>query len=113
MWRRSFFGRVRSGRGTGGGKVVLPPPPNREFPERVGLMTSVYTTALGISGALAAGVSVPLAQLTGMGWRESLALWALPAFIAAVAWLPHLRRSDQPENVSAQTSQGGSSMWRS
>ena len=93
--------------------VLLPALVKREFPQRVGLMTSVYTTALGISGALAAGVSVPLAQVTGMGWRGSLALWALPALIAAVAWLPHLRRSDQPENASTQTSQGGSSMWRS
>ena len=95
------------------GNVLLPALVKREFPQRVGLMTSIYTTALGISGALAAGVSVPLAQVTGMGWRGSLALWALPALIAAVAWLPHLRRSDQPENASTQTSQGGSSMWRS
>src|SRR5215218_7601522 len=95
------------------GNVLLPALVKREFPQRVGLMTSVYTTALGISGALAAGVSVPLAQLTGMGWRGSLALWALPAIVAAVAWLPHLRRSDQPENVSAQSPVGVSDLWRS
>jgi CP family cyanate transporter-like MFS transporter len=93
--------------------VLLPALVKREFPERVGLMTSVYSTALGISGALAAGVSVPVAQLTGIGWRGSLALWALPAFLAAVAWVPQLRRSDQPENASAQTSQRVSGLWRS
>jgi MFS transporter, CP family, cyanate transporter len=108
-----FLGTAVLGAAIVVGNVLLPALVKREFPQRVGLMTSIYTTALGISGALAAGVSVPLAQLTGMGWRGSLALWALPAFIAAVAWLPHLRRSDQPENASTQTSQGGSSMWRS
>ena len=108
-----FLGTAVLGAAIVVGNVLLPALVKREFPQRVGLMTSVYTTALGISGALAAGVSVPLAQLTGMGWRGSLALWALPALIAAVAWLPHLRRSDQPENASTQTSQGGSSMWRS
>jgi MFS transporter, CP family, cyanate transporter len=108
-----FLGTAVLGAAIVVGNVLLPALVKREFPQRVGLMTSVYTTALGISGALAAGVSVPLAQLTGMGWRRSLALWALPAFVAAVAWLPHLRRSDQPQNVSAQTSQGSSSLWRS
>lgn len=108
-----FLGTAVLGAAIVVGNVLLPALVKREFPQRVGLMTSIYTTALGISGALAAGVSVPLAQVTGMGWRGSLALWALPALIAAVAWLPHLRRSDQPENASTQTSQGGSSMWRS
>ena len=108
-----FLGTAVLGAAIVVGNVLLPALVKREFPQRVGLMTSVYTTALGISGALAAGVSVPLAQLTGMGWRGSLALWALPAIVAAVAWLPHLRRSDQPENTSTQTAQGGSSMWRS
>jgi CP family cyanate transporter-like MFS transporter len=108
-----FLGTAVLGAAIVVGNVLLPALVKREFPQRVGLMTSVYTTALGISGALAAGVSVPLAQLTGMGWRGSLALWALPAFVAAVAWLPNLRRSDQPENASTQTSRGGSSMWRS
>src|SRR5215212_7342609 len=41
------------------GNVLLPALVKREFPERVGLMTSVYSTALSITGALAAGVSVP------------------------------------------------------
>jgi MFS transporter, CP family, cyanate transporter len=108
-----FLGTAVLGAAIVVGNVLLPALVKREFPQRVGLMTSVYTTALGISGALAAGVSVPLAQLPGVGWRRSLALWALPSFVAAVAWLPHLRRSDQPENASTQNSQGGSSMWRS
>jgi len=48
-----------------------------------------------------------------LGWQGSLALWALPAFLAAVAWIPQLRRNDRPESTSARTSQGVSGLWRS
>jgi MFS transporter, CP family, cyanate transporter len=108
-----FLGTAVVGAAIVVGNVLLPALVKREFPERVGLMTSVYSTALGVTGALAAGVSVPLSRLTGMGWQGSLALWALPALLAAVAWVPQLSRNDQPEITSAQTSLGISDLWRS
>ena len=108
-----FLGTAILGAAIAVGNVLLPGLIKREFPERAGLMTSVYSTALGISAALAAGASVPVAQLTGMGWRGSLALWALPALLAAIAWVPQARRSDLPENASSRTSHGVSGLWRS
>jgi CP family cyanate transporter-like MFS transporter len=107
-----FLGTAVLGAAIVVGNVFLPSLVKREFPERAGLMTSVYSTALGISAALAAGVSIPVAQLTGMGWRGSLALWALPALLTAVAWLPQLRRSYRPADTPAQTSRV-SGLWRS
>ncbi len=94
------------------GNVLLPGLVKREFPERAGLMTSVYSTALGISAALAAGISVPTTRLTGAGWRTSLALWAFPALAAAVAWLPQLRYGDRSANASVGTP-GVGGLWRS
>jgi CP family cyanate transporter-like MFS transporter len=76
-------------------------------------MTSVYSTSLGISAALAAGMSVPLAQLAGIGWRGALAVWALPVLLAGVAWLPQLSRSDQPADPDARSSPGVRDLWRS
>jgi CP family cyanate transporter-like MFS transporter len=108
-----FLGTAILGAAIAVGNVLLPGLIKREFPERAGLMTSVYSTALGISAALAAGASVPVAQLTGMGWRGSLALWALPALLAAIAWVPQARRSDLPENASSRTPHGVSGLWRS
>jgi CP family cyanate transporter-like MFS transporter len=105
-----FLGTALLGAAIAVGNVLLPGIVKREFPERIGLMTSVYSTALGISAALAAGVSAPVAQL--VGWRGALALWALPTLLAAVAWVPHLR-SGRPENASARTSRGVSDLWRS
>ena len=94
------------------GNVLLPSIVKREFPERVGLMTSTYSTALAVSAAIAAGASFPIAHHIGSGWRGALALWALLAFVAAVAWLPQIR-SARPGNASAGTSLGVSTLWRS
>ncbi|MGW6132024.1 MFS transporter [Cellulomonas sp. NPDC055163] len=65
--------------------VVLPVAVKRYFPGRIGLMTGVYSTALGLSAAVAAGVTVPFAD--AVGWRPALAVWAVPAGIAAAVWL--------------------------
>ena len=95
------------------GNVLLPGLVKREFPERAGLMTSVYSASLGISAALAAGVSIPLAQLAGIGWRGALAVWALPALLAGAAWLPQLGRNDRPADPSARNAPAVNDLWRS
>jgi MFS transporter, CP family, cyanate transporter len=106
-----FLGTVVLGAAIAVANVLLPSLVKREFPEHAGLMTSVYTTSLGISAALAAGVSVPLAQL--VGWRGALAVWVLPALLAGVAWLPQLIRSDHPADPSARSAPGVRDLWRS
>jgi MFS transporter, CP family, cyanate transporter len=108
-----FLGTMILGAAIAVANVLLPSLVKREFPEHAGLMTSVYSTSLGTSAALAAGVSVPLARLDGIGWRGALAVWAVPALIAAVAWLPQLGRSDRPADPSARSSPGIRDLWRS
>src|SRR5215217_9094746 len=108
-----FLGTAILGAAIAFGNVLLPGLVKREFPERAGLMTSIYSTSLGISAALAAGVSVPLTKLDGIGWRGALAVWALPALLAGVAWLPQLGRSDRPADPSARNSPGVRDLWRS
>ena len=108
-----FLGTAILGAAIALGNVLLPGLVKREFPEYAGLMTSVYSTSLGISAALAAGVSVPLAQLAGIGWRGALAVWALPALLAAVVWLPQLGRSDRRADLSARGSPGVRDLWHS
>ena len=95
-----FLGTAILGSAIAFGNVLLPGLVKREFPEKAGLMTSVYSTSLGVSAAIAAGVSVPLAGLDGIGWRGALAVWALPALLACVAWLPQLGRRDLPARSS-------------
>ena len=107
-----FLGTAVLGAAIAIGNVLLPGLVKREFPERVGLMTSTYSTALAVSAAIAAGASLPLADQVGIGWRASLGSWALLALVAAVAWLPQMR-SARPANASPADSQGVNGPWRS
>ncbi len=107
-----FLGTAILGAAIAIGNVLLPGLVKREFPERVGLMTSTYSTALAVSAAIAAGASFPLADQVGIGWRASLGAWALLALVAAVAWLPQMR-SARPTNASPADSQGVNGPWRS
>ena len=102
-----FLGSTVLGAAIAVGNVLLPGLVKRDFPEHAGLMTSVYSTAIGVSATLAAGVSLPIAQHAG--WRGSLALWAIPALVAAVVWVPRLR--DDRHDDSATYRVG--SLWRS
>lgn len=107
-----FLGTAILGAAIAAGNVLLPSLVKREFPERTGFMTSVYSTALAVSAAIAAGASFPIAYQVGIGWRGSLALWALLALVAAVAWFPQIRSSD-PANASTETSRGVTGLWSS
>lgn len=62
----------------------------------VGRMTGIYVVAMLIGAGTAAGISVPLAEALG-GWDVALAVWAVPAAIAVVAWLPLVRAAGRPE----------------
>jgi MFS transporter, CP family, cyanate transporter len=108
-----FLGTVVLGAAIAVANVLLPSLVKREFPGHAGLMTSVYSTSLGISAAVAASVSVPLTQLAGIGWRGALAVWAMPVLLAGVAWLPHLGRSDHPADPAARGYPGVRDLWRS
>jgi CP family cyanate transporter-like MFS transporter len=108
-----FLGTAILGAAIAAGNVLLPSLVKREFPERTGLMTSTYSTALAVSAAIAAGTSFPIAhQVGGIGWRGALALWALLALVAAVAWFPQIRSAD-PMNTSTGNARRVTSLWRS
>jgi CP family cyanate transporter-like MFS transporter len=68
------------------GNVLLPPLVRRDFPDRIGRVTGVYSLSLGIGVALASLLSVPVATATG-SWRWSLGIWIFTALIAAIPWV--------------------------
>ncbi len=80
------------------GNVLLPSLVKRDFPNYTGIMTSVYSSMLGVGATLAAGVSVPLAREMGLGWRWSLGIWALLSLFALLVWLPQLNKQTVPKN---------------
>jgi MFS transporter, CP family, cyanate transporter len=85
-----YLGTALAAAGIAVGNVLLPVVVKRDFPHRIGLMGGLATTALVGVAALAAGVTVPLARGLGLSWRGGLAVWAIPAAIALVAWSPQL-----------------------
>jgi CP family cyanate transporter-like MFS transporter len=79
--------------------VVLPSLVKLHFPDRVGLVTAIYTTALSTGLTAALWLTVPIADAFG-GWRDGLVAWALVAVVAAVPWLgliAHDRQLERPE----------------
>jgi CP family cyanate transporter-like MFS transporter len=77
-----FAGTVFAGAGVAVGNVLVPAVVKGRFPDRIGLLMGVYTAVLGVGAALAGGLAVPLAH--ALDWRGSLAVWTIPAVLAAV-----------------------------
>lgn len=92
------------------GNVLLPGLIKREFPAKIGLMTSIYTVSMNLLGAIATGISIPLTLGVGLGWRGMLAAWVILPLVAIVAWLPQLRFRHRPEQTESAHS---GSLWRS
>lgn len=80
--------------------VLLPSLVKLHFPDRIGSMTAVYTTALAVGTTAGAGLTVPIGHL-GDGWRLGLGSWALFVVIAILPWLPTLRGERRNEQQRA------------
>ena len=89
-----FAGTALAGAAIATGNVLLPVIVRRDFPGRTGTAMAMYTTSLIGFAALSAGTTVPLANGLGGGWRPGLGVWAVPAAVAALAWLPAVMRRD-------------------
>ena len=59
----------------GVGNVLLPPLVKKYFPDRIGLMTTIYSTTMAVASFGPPLVAVPIADAAG--WRLSLGLWAV------------------------------------
>lgn len=91
-----YLGTLLVGAGIAVMNVLLPAFIKREAPERMGMMTSIYTMLLNAGAAVGAGLSVPVMERTGWGWRPTLGIWVLPAMIgiaAVLPWVLHARRN--------------------
>ena len=87
-----FVGSILAGASVAMGQTALPVLIRIAFHRAVGTMMGSYSMALPIGATLGAGLAVPLQQALGGSWQASLALWAIPAALAAALWLrPALR----------------------
>ena len=79
--------------------VLLPSLVKLHFPDRVGLMTSIYTTALALGLTSASVLTVPISEAYD-GWRSGLLAWALTAALAALPWCALVAHDRRPEVAS-------------
>jgi CP family cyanate transporter-like MFS transporter len=71
--------------------VLLSSMVKRRWPQRAGLLIGIYLTALSVGAILSSLLSVPLYKSSGRSVPLALGLWAAPAALAVVLWLPQLR----------------------
>ncbi len=92
-----FAGTVLAGAAIAVGNTTVPAVVKSDVAHRTGFVMGVYSMSLSLGAALASGLAVPVATRLDDDWRPALALWALPAALALVAWAPQLRRGPAAE----------------
>ena len=95
-----FAGSILAGASIGIIGVLLPGIVKRDFAKQAGTMTGVYTMALCLGAATAAGSTVPLSHYFGDSWVLGLGFWIVPAILAAVFWWPQTRQSHGQHQVA-------------
>jgi MFS transporter, CP family, cyanate transporter len=100
-----FPGTIIAGGGIALMNVLLPSLVKRRMPERAGLVIGLYLLALAAGAITASALAVPVFTAAGgglTGTRLILGLWAGPAVIAALIWLPQLRFRTLPDSGQAR-----------
>ena len=91
-----IVGSILLGTGIAFGNVLLPGIVKRRFPDQMGLMTSLYSTAMNIGGTLGIAWAVPVAAYLGGGWNASLGAWGYAAMIPLLLWIPQVIQKPLP-----------------
>jgi MFS transporter, CP family, cyanate transporter len=86
-----FPGTILAASAIGILNVLLSSLVKRRWPERAGLLVGVYLTALSVGAITSSLLSVPLYHASGGSVRLALGIWAGPAALAMLLWLPQLR----------------------
>ncbi len=80
-----LIGTAFAGLGITGGNVLLPALIKSEFPHRIAVMTTMYTTAMGLVASVGTGTSGLLAKQVGP--TTTMATFGAVSVIALVVWL--------------------------
>ena len=104
-----FPGTVLAGGAIALMNVLLPSLVKRRHPDHAGTLIGAYLLTLGAGAVVASLIAVPVFRAAGggqgrAGWpvELTLGLWAVPAAIAAVVWLPQIRYRTRPARTDRQ-----------
>jgi MFS transporter, CP family, cyanate transporter len=82
--------------------VLLSSMIKRRRPDQAGPLISTYLTALSVGAIIASLLAVPLYHASGGSLGLTLGLWAVPAGLATLLWLPQLRYRSAGNGRSVQ-----------
>jgi CP family cyanate transporter-like MFS transporter len=80
--------------------VIMPGVVKERFPDRIGLFTGVYVSALVAGAAAGSALMVPLEE--AYGWRVAAGSAAVLALLAAALWFPQVRPGGMPDTGVAR-----------
>lgn len=107
-----FIGTAVIGIGIAIGNVIIPAIIKRYFSEKIGVITSIYTSGMCIFAAVGAGISVPLAEGIDLGWKNALFAWFILTLVTIFIWTPQVAKG-QAEERTAPKHEHKSSIWKS
>ncbi|MBP2624196.1 CynX/NimT family MFS transporter [Streptococcus oricebi] len=86
--------------------VLLPSVIQANQPQKIGLLTTIYTTSMGLSTTLAAALAVPITRASS--WQGLVLSLTLVCFLALIIWLPNTaynhRLSSHADKKQSQSS---------
>ncbi|SDY54223.1 MFS transporter, CP family, cyanate transporter [Modestobacter sp. DSM 44400] len=82
-----YAGSLVAGAAIAVANVLMPAYVKREF-RRPGTVMGLYSAALNVGAAAAAGLTVPIGVALGLDWRLALGSWLLLAVAGLALWLP-------------------------
>ena len=110
-----FIGTALVGVGIAICNVLLPAVIKNSFPKKVGIMTSLYTASMGVFASLGSGLSIPLSETFGLGWKWALAIWAILSFAALLIWMPQIKKDVRRKKTTSinQQTKSEKQLWTS
>ncbi len=73
--------------------IVTPALVRRDYPKKITTVMPIYSAVLALMASLGAGLSIPIATYFGDNWKFGISVWAIPAILVAIIWLPLLRKA--------------------
>lgn len=106
----AVLGTLVIGLGITVGNVVVPTVIRRSTPpERAGVVTSAYVTAMNVGSMVVTVATAPISA--ALGWRVALAVWAVPALVGLGVWQWWVgSRQARPAEGARPTNEPGSSV---
>lgn len=85
--------------------VLIPSLIKQDFPDRIGIMTGVFSVSMSSFGAVGSGLSFPIAAV--LGWPEALRIWAALSILASIVWLPQALREGRQKSIAKTATDAG------